>query len=131
MSTLKFAKNDVLALLSTLKKDSKIMLVGDQGVYLMSFDSVVPRKIVYAEGCNPDIDSEWYETKDSVFGGDDGGDEIGTVESLLRIANVCSKWVVVKLTATQICIQSDVKVVIGKPKVDTSALPTSLLKYVK
>lgn len=54
-------------------------MVGDQGVYLMSnviyLDGDTPdstSEIVYAKGCNPDTDEDWYENKGRLFGGDDG-----------------------------------------------------------
>jgi len=131
MGTLKFDKNEVITLVSALKKDSKVMLVGDHGVYLMSFTQPVPRVIVYAQGCNPHIDEDFYDTKHDVFGGDDGADEIGTAESLLRIASVSTKWVIVKLSATKITIQQDVATPIAPVKVDASLLPAALRRLVK
>lgn len=65
-----------------------LVLVGDQGVYLMSngksglyADGIAPaageykqQQVVYGIGCNPHTDNfeTWRDTKDSTFGGDDG-----------------------------------------------------------
>lgn len=52
-------------------------LVKDQGLYIMhngvcETDDKVNRTVVYAEGCDPDNDPDWYENARSIFGGDDG-----------------------------------------------------------
>lgn len=70
-----------------------LLLVGDQGVYLMS--NAVPnlmadgtvakspdqkgkRYVVYAEGINPEVDEfdDWWELKRATFGGDDGAEQL-------------------------------------------------------
>jgi Protein of unknown function (DUF3085) len=59
-----------------------VILVHDQGVYLMSNGE--PRDIVmgtrsfcaYAKGCNPDKDEDWHETANRLVGGDDFGDHL-------------------------------------------------------
>lgn len=55
-----------------------LYLVHDTGVYLMSNanpgDWIVPKEkcyVAYAEGCNPDVDSDYYETSRDMVGGDD------------------------------------------------------------
>lgn len=69
-----------------------LMLVGDQGVYLMSTGLPVlphPTKkvigtgepcnfVVYADGINPDLDpfDAWWSRKGATYGGDDGCDVI-------------------------------------------------------
>jgi hypothetical protein len=70
-----------------------LMLVGDQGVYLMSTGLPrLPRAgsekgsfVVYADGINPDVDEfdSWWERKRATFGGDDGADVI-PLESFQR-----------------------------------------------
>lgn len=56
-------------------------LVGDHGVYIMPNKqwseedmkkTPEERYVVYAEGGNPNIDDDYYEFKERVFGGDDG-----------------------------------------------------------
>ncbi|WP_051504144.1 DUF3085 domain-containing protein [Sphingomonas jaspsi] len=55
-----------------------LMLVKDQGAYLMA--PTDPRQltgegekcvVVYAKGCNPGVDDDFYETARSLCGGDD------------------------------------------------------------
>lgn len=53
-----------------------LYLVGDQGIYIMSFDQNEQRDIIYAKGCNPEKDTDWYSNKCSLYGGDDGGDDV-------------------------------------------------------
>ncbi|WP_019583837.1 DUF3085 domain-containing protein [Thioalkalivibrio sp. ALE16] len=65
--------------------EAGLLLVGDHGVYLMSSgipDLMAPedggerRAVVYALGCDPERDPDWYDTKQDTFGGDDGVDKI-------------------------------------------------------
>jgi hypothetical protein len=56
-----------------------IMIVGDQGVYIIGNEDAeeAPIKsglIAYAKGCNPRVDSDWWENKRASFGGDDGAE---------------------------------------------------------
>ncbi len=62
-----------------------LMLVGDQGVYLMpeKTDSISePWVICYANECNPDNDG-WWEAKRNSFGPDDGVERIPLTEQLV------------------------------------------------
>lgn len=54
-----------------------LVLVGDQGIYLMSGNDE-DRTVVYARECNPDSMSfdEWWSAKQSLYGGDDGVDRL-------------------------------------------------------
>ena len=109
MGVIKFDKKEVLALVNSLPADAEITLVGDQGIYLMSFaQTVMPRTIVYAEGCNPDKDEDFYENKRAVYGGDDGGDDIGSAGDLLKIASEAYSTIIVRVTPTEISIGYDV-----------------------
>ena len=59
-----------------------VLLVHDQGVYLMS--NGTPRDIVqditsfcaYAHGCDPSKDAAWYDTAHDLVGGDDFGETL-------------------------------------------------------
>lgn len=82
-----FKKTDVDALIKKLEPTDEVVLVGDHGVYLMSFaekglKEEEKRTVVYADGCNPDTDENWYDTKDSEFGGNDGCDPVGTAQKI-------------------------------------------------
>lgn len=74
-----------------LNSKRALHLVGDQGVYLMT--GTVERKplpeggkyrpskgdvmhVLYAEGCHPSHDEDFYERKVSEFGGDDGVEDL-------------------------------------------------------
>jgi hypothetical protein len=105
MNMLKFKAQEVRDLCSKLTPKDELTLVGDSGVYIMSFASPVEgRTIVYAEGCNPK-DEGWYDVKDDEYGGDDGGDEIGSVAQMLQILGTKS-WLFVKLTSNSIKISA-------------------------
>jgi hypothetical protein len=69
-----------------------IMVVGDQGVYLIGNDDadVAPLKsglIAYAVGCNPAVDEDWWEMKQLTFGGNDGAEflELEEAKRLLLV----------------------------------------------
>lgn len=71
------------AICDAAKGSPGLFLVGDRGVYLMSAglpvlsDGTEKGSVVaYAEGIDPDRDSDWCEVKRSVFGGDDGADKL-------------------------------------------------------
>ncbi|GLK53518.1 MULTISPECIES: DUF3085 domain-containing protein [Alphaproteobacteria] len=54
-----------------------LMLVADQGVYLMGWqvrpDTPAGQRapVAFANGCHPDGDPDWYDTKVRIIGGDD------------------------------------------------------------
>ena len=132
MSTLKFNKNEVMKLVSDLSANSKVEIVRDEGVYLMAFDKPLsggPRVIVYAKGCDPAKDADWYDTKRDVYGGDDGGDTICTAGQLKNLVMDAVGDIKVILTATQIKIECDRYVQQPKKQeIDWSKMPESLRK---
>jgi hypothetical protein len=74
-----------------LNKNRALHLVGDQGVYLMAGTvENMPAKegakdgnhVLYALGCNPHTDPEFYDNKILAFGGDDGVEQIPVAEIL-------------------------------------------------
>lgn len=85
-AVLEFSKKEIMELLNNIKEDDMLHLVGDQGVYLMSFaeKDVNNRTIVYAKGINPNKDDAWYENKRYTWGGDDGGEDVGTKKVFLQ-----------------------------------------------
>lgn len=112
MSVLLFDKKEVGALFAKLVAADKITLVGDQGIYLMSFfEHAAKRTIVYERDCNPESGrDDWYDNKRAKYGGDDGGDDIGTVADIAPILSRCRKHLVIRLTATHIEIVPDLAV---------------------
>ncbi len=104
---LRFDAKQILDLTAALKPSDPVVLVGDHGVYIMSVEG--PKKddgsakiVVYAEGCNPETDEDYYDNKRDIFGGDDGVEDIGTALEIARLAKVAKKSLLVKLTATRI-----------------------------
>jgi hypothetical protein len=69
---------------STSRSKPALMLVHDQGVYLMSNGTPgLPNKegkegahVVYAEGCHPDRDADFWTTARDLVGGDDFGEKL-------------------------------------------------------
>lgn len=108
MSTLNFRKDEVLKFLSKLKPTDVVTLVGDHGVYLMSFEAPknLPgdqRAVVYAQGCDPKGDDEnWYDNKVELFGGDDGCEILYTVAEFYEVMAKCKKWLHVRLTESEL-----------------------------
>lgn len=105
---LKFCKQEMLKLLSGLKPTDTLTLVGDDGVYVMCFAQAPDKRtIVYAKGCDPKKDEDYYENKCALYGGDDGGDDFADVQAMQRIANQATSHVLIKLTPTQIACSHD------------------------
>lgn len=90
MSELKFKKQEVLDVIDHSTKNPRgkamwqaeygeedtdkptILLVGDDGVYIMTGGATAGAPIAYALGCNPEKADDWYDLKVNTFGGDDG-----------------------------------------------------------
>jgi hypothetical protein len=84
-TTLQFSKLELRKLLAKLNPNDELMLVYDHGIYIMSFgDKVENRTIVYARGCNPHTDKNFYDNKCDLAGGDDGADSLGTARNFLK-----------------------------------------------
>ncbi|EAM8408546.1 DUF3085 domain-containing protein [Salmonella enterica] len=89
---LKFSAKDLKPVLQEARKNHcGVMLVKDNGVYIMSETGVLTprgRKVAYAKGCHPDKDETWWETARAEVGGDDFGESIDLTESMInRILN--------------------------------------------
>jgi hypothetical protein len=76
---LRFTAADLHPVLSEARANGcRIILVKDQGVYMMSEKGARnpdgrQRHLAYAVGCNPDVDDfdQWYERAHAELGGDD------------------------------------------------------------
>lgn len=87
-----------------------VLLVHDQGVYLMSGGE--PRDIVegttsfcaFAKGCDPRSDDEWYDTARSLVGGDDFGEELPFATAMLHEADKGAKTVTLVFKAESIAM---------------------------
>ena len=78
----------------------KVILVHDQGVYLMpDRNQPAGKRIAYARGCDPRLDNDWYDRSRELVGGDDFGEHF-TMPSIPKTA----KAVVIKLTKTKIAV---------------------------
>lgn len=80
----RFPVADIQRLLdaAAAKQVETIFFVHDQGIYLMgksmTTDSGGP--IIYAEGCDPKQNEDWWETARALVGGDDFGEEFTCAE---------------------------------------------------
>lgn len=107
VSILEFCKKEIKELLNNIKDSDELMLVGDRGVYLMSFaQEPGKRNIVYAQGCNPNKDPDYYENKRILFGGDDGADKIGNKQEWMQHMDSDKEFLKLKLTPTEIHLES-------------------------
>jgi hypothetical protein len=90
MPQLKFQAADLIRVVDhAIKTKADLVLVHDQGVYLMSGglppDLIKPpepgRYVAYARGCNPNIEGWWDRARDLV-GGDDFGEPLPWAEPI-------------------------------------------------
>lgn len=86
-----------------------VVLVGDQGVYLMSNglpgDMHQPPStwfVAYAQGMNPGLDADWWDTKRAVYGGDDGADALDLVDALRALLDRGDAQIHLRLSDTSI-----------------------------
>ncbi len=99
---LKFKKTDLLPLLAAIPANSELLLVHDQGVYIMSMAQPVgKRTIVYAEGCNPGTDAAWWETSRRLVGGDDFGEPFATARDIRKHVETAKHGLTITVTETQ------------------------------
>lgn len=100
---LKFYKTELLKLLAAVPSESELLLVHDQGIYIMSMSQPIgQRTIVYAEGCNPDKDDDWYDTARSLVGGDDFGKPFAKAATINDYLKSAKNGLKVRVTSTQI-----------------------------
>lgn len=94
------------------KPEPALILVHDEGVYLMSAGlPALPRpeqkgnKVVYAKGCHPQLDEDWYAEAQDLVGGDDFAEALplSMFESIFAL-DLQGINITLKLTATQITV---------------------------
>lgn len=100
---LTFKKNELIPLVTAVPAASQLLLVHDQGVYIMSAQQPVgKRTIVYAEGCNPENDADWWETSRRLVGGDDFGEEFATAGAVVTMLKAARNGLRITVTETEI-----------------------------
>jgi len=80
-------------------KEPTILIVGDDGVYIMPGGSGIwgkDTKLAYAEGCNPNKDDfdDWWALKGNTWGGDDGIESL-KVKEIQPILDKCKTHLIV------------------------------------
>jgi hypothetical protein len=91
-----------------VKAKKPLMLVKDQGVYLMAGGKTAKdNKVVYARGLDPNKDDfdTWYDKAHRICGGDDFGENIPT-DFFSRAVAGGAKTLKVKLTATRMSLEA-------------------------
>lgn len=103
---LTFKQEQLLKLVTAIPADSDLLLVHDHGVYIMSTAQPVgQRTIVYAEGCHPENDPDWWETSRNLVGGDDFGEPIGTAADTLHLLKHAKRGLQLLVTETELTIE--------------------------
>lgn len=98
LGSLKFHKAAVLELLSKCQSTDTVQLIGALGVFI-----AVGKNKLYARGCDPKIDTDFYENKTKLFG-KDGTEDLGTVASLKEQLQDAKSFMMIKLSAEEIRI---------------------------
>lgn len=97
-----FNKGELMRLINAIPADSELLLVHDQGVYVMSMAQPVgQRTIVYANGCNPQNDDAWWETSRRLVGGDDFGEPFAKAGELRQYLLAAKHGLRITVTETQ------------------------------
>lgn len=111
---LRFSGTDVRPVLAEAKAHRcRVILVKDQGVYLMSEDGESDehgrrKRLAYAIGCNPDVDDfdQWWSLAQAEFGGDDFGEYFDVNDRLLSGLLKSDDDLVVRATATHLYLEA-------------------------
>lgn len=97
-----------------LVRTPAVLLVHDQGVYLMS--NGLPRDLVrgtqeqgtdfvaYADGCHPETDEAWWETSRKLVGGDDISETIEAAQEILDLIKAGYADILFTVTARRISL---------------------------
>lgn len=102
---LTFRKDELLTLVTAVPQDSELLLVHDQGVYIMSMSQPVgKRTIIYAQGCNPEKDTGWWEAARKLVGGDDFGEPFATASEILTLLKSSKYGITIKVTQNNIIV---------------------------
>lgn len=87
-----------------------ILLVHDQGVYIMSNGQPgdplegkpkgrhFSRYVAYAQGCDPRTDAGWYDTARALVGGDDFGECLPWAADIKALIDAGEQQIIVKMT---------------------------------
>jgi hypothetical protein len=127
-------------------KKPAVILVHDQGVYLMSNGEprdTVKRKnpngtdgegafVAYAKGCNPDKDKDdWYDNARDLVGGDDFGDHLEWAEAIKKMLDDGATEIVINFGTRQMSLAAKYPKGKGPQKVVVPWTPDSLVKHLQ
>jgi hypothetical protein len=104
--TLAAKKQGPVCYTKTPVKQAAVLLVHDQGVYLMSNgeprDLPDPKSassfVAYARGCDPKKNEEWWDTSRDLVGGDDFGETLEWAAEIRRMLDAGATEIVIDVT---------------------------------
>ncbi len=101
---LKFDRNRLATLVASLPAaDSEILVVKDDGIYLMSFAQPKEgRTVVYARGYDPRRDGDVWDKCRIAVGGDDIGEKCGTRAQFAEALDASDGDIIVDVTESRI-----------------------------
>jgi hypothetical protein len=97
-----------------IETKGNVMLVHDQGVYLISngkpLDKIDEQKnyVVYAHGCNPETDADWYDTAHALVGGDDFAEELPFKDDMKEQIDLGVAELVIQINETDVQLMKQV-----------------------
>lgn len=107
MAKLTFNRAELCTLLEYAQrmKAETIVLVSDHGVYFINPSEPPPRHCVFARGCNPNTNDNWYSKKVRTFGPDDGAEHFtaAQIQHWLALYNTTG-IVTLKITSKKIVL---------------------------
>lgn len=94
-----------------------VILVHDQGVYLMSNGepgdlldpadegkAFAPHYVAYAKGCNPKLDEEWWDNGRDLVGGDDFAETLEWAKEIKALLDNGCDQLIITLSANRITL---------------------------
>jgi len=95
----------------TKKGTPAVILAKDHGAYLMSNAIPALRGVdgevnycVYAAGCNPKFDADWYDEARSICGGDDFGETLPWAEAIQKFIQKGATKIIVQVSENQLSL---------------------------
>jgi hypothetical protein len=84
-----------------------LAFVHDDGIYLMPTNPTIPGQnrsnwVVYAKDCNPNTDTDWYDTARGLVGGDDFGENITPAIHVIRACVKDGRGFSIKVSPTSL-----------------------------
>ncbi len=102
-----------VAFTKAVVKKPALMLVHDQGVYLLSNGKLgggeTPSKlglVAYAKGCDPKADADWYDTAHDLVGGDDFAETLEWADEVKQMLDDGASAIVVNFSRSRLSLSA-------------------------